>query len=48
LKLDDVNRFFEEISPTPFKEEEEEHNEGVQNYMSPSKFIISRSSYKNH
>ena len=50
LKMDDVNRFFEErieISPTPFKCEQQAPNQTVQNYLSPSKFIISRSNYKN-
>lgn len=48
--MDEVNRFFEdriEVSPTPFKCEEEAPHEAVQNYLSPSKFIISRSGYKN-
>lgn len=50
MKLDEANRLFEQriqISPTPFKCDEEVHNQFVVNYVSPSKFIVSRSAYKN-
>jgi hypothetical protein len=51
LKMEEVNRFFEgriEISPTPHKDEEELPHESVDNdYVSPSKFLITKSAYKN-
>jgi hypothetical protein len=50
MKMDEANRFLEdqiEISPSPFKCDEEVAQEGMpNNYMSPSKFLVTRSDYK--